>query len=120
MSEGNEILAELDAIQARALEALGAVQDESTLQSWKTAHLGRSAAVMQVFSRLGQVDKELRGQVGQKANQVKQALEAALAAKEQAVRAEALAHRLTSEKLDVTLPGRQPAYGRLHPSTLAL
>jgi len=120
MSEGNEILMELDGIQARGLEALAAVQDESALQAWKTAHLGRSAAVMQVFSRLGQVEKELRGQVGQRANQVKQALEAALAEKDAVVRAAALERKLAAEKLDVTLPGRKPDYGRLHPSTLAL
>ncbi len=120
MSEGNEILMELDGIQARGLEALAAVQDESALQAWKTAHLGRSAAVMQVFSQLGQVEKELRGQVGQRANQVKQALEAALAEKDAVVRAAALERKLAAEKLDVTLPGRKPDYGRLHPSTLAL
>lgn len=120
MSEGNEILTELDGIQARGLEALAAVQDESALQAWKTAHLGRSAAVMQVFSRLGQVEKELRGQVGQRANQVKQALEAALAEKDAVVRAAALERKLAAEKLDVTLPGRKPDFGRLHPSTLAL
>ncbi len=120
MSEGNEILTELDGIQARGLEALAAVQDETALQAWKTAHLGRSAAVMQVFSRLGQVEKELRGQVGQRANQVKQALEAALAEKDAVVRAAALERKLAAEKLDVTLPGRKPDYGRLHPSTLAL
>ena len=120
MSEGNEILMELDGIQARGLAALAAVQDESALQAWKTAHLGRSAAVMQVFSRLGQVEKELRGQVGQRANQVKQALEAALAEKDAVVRAAALERKLAAEKLDVTLPGRKPDYGRLHPSTLAL
>lgn len=120
MSEGNEILTELDGIQARGLEALAAVQDESALQAWKTAHLGRSAAVMQVFSQLGQVEKELRGQVGQRANQVKQALEAALAEKDAVVRAAALERKLAAEKLDVTLPGRKPDYGRLHPSTLAL
>ncbi len=120
MSEGNEILTELDGIQARGLEALATVQDEAALQAWKTAHLGRSAAVMQVFSRLGQVEKELRGQVGQRANQVKQVLEAALAEKDSLVRAAALERRLAAEKLDVTLPGRKPDYGRLHPSTLAL
>lgn len=120
MSEGNNILTELDAIKQRGLDALAAVQDEITLQTWKTAHLGRSAAVMQVFSQIGQVDKALRGQVGQKANQVKQALEEALARKEQAVREAGLARKLAAEKLDVTLPGRKPAYGRLHPATLAL
>ncbi len=120
MDESHDILAELEAAEQGGLQTLTAVQDENALQSWKTAHLGRSAAVMQVFSKLGQVDKALRGQVGQRANQVKVALEAALAEKEQEVRTAAVARKLAAEKLDVTLPGRQPAYGRLHPATLAL
>ena len=120
MDEGNNILAELEAAEQGALQTLTAVQDENALQSWKTTHLGRSAAVMQVFSKLGQVEKALRGQVGQRANQVKVSLEAALAEKELEVRTAAVARKLASEKLDVTLPGRQPAYGRLHPATLAL
>ena len=75
---------------------------------------------MQVFSNLPQVAKDLRPQVGQRANQVKQALEAALAEREKAVREAALAARLTSERVDVTLPGRRPPAGRLHPATQVL
>ena len=77
MTDQISILEELDAIQRSGLEALAAVQDEAQLQAWRTANLGRSAPVMQVFTRLGGVPKEMRPQVGQKANQVKLALEAA-------------------------------------------
>ncbi len=120
MTDQTNILEELDSIQRAGLEALEAVQDENQLQGWRTAHLGRSAPVMQVFSRLGQVPKELRPLVGQKANQVKLALEAAEAARGAQVHARELERKLQIERLDVSLPGRKPALGRLHPSTQAL
>lgn len=120
MPEETNVLSELDQIQQTALAALEAVQDEAGLSAWRSTHLGRSAPVMLVFSRLGTVPKDLRPQVGQKANQVKLALEGALEMRSQSVRAGELLRRLTSEKLDVTLPGRRPPLGRLHPVTQAL
>lgn len=117
MTEETRVLDELEEIQQKALESLAAVQDEASLAAWRTANLGRSSPVMQAFSRLGQVPKELRPQVGQRANQVKQALEAALAEKSEQIRAAALQRKLSAERVDVTLPGRQPARGRLHPAT---
>ncbi len=77
MIEESDLERELEQIQARAVQELETVQDEAALQAWRVRHLGRSAPVMQVFSRLGQVSKEQRPLVGQRANQVKQALEAA-------------------------------------------
>ncbi len=118
--DGTEIMKELEQIQQAALAALAGVEDDAGLQSWRSAHLSRSAPVMQVFSRLPQFAKELRPQVGQQANLVKQALEAALAEKAAAVKAAALQQALANERLDVTLPGRRPAPGRLHPATQSL
>jgi len=120
MTDQTNILDELETIRHAGLRALDAVQDEAQLQAWRTSHLGRSAPVMQVFTRLGQVPKELRPLVGQKANQVKLALEAAEAARGAQVHARELERKLQTERLDVSLPGRTPALGRLHPATQAL
>ncbi len=75
---------------------------------------------MQVFSTLSGVPKELRPQVGQKANQVKLSLESSSDEISAQIRARELERRLQTERLDVTLPGRRPALGRLHPATQAL
>ncbi len=119
MSE-KDLIVEMDGLQKTALEALEKVGDEAALAAWKTAHLGRSAPVMQVFTRLGQVEKDQRAAVGQKANQVKQALESAFEARGSAIKRHSLEANLITEKLDVTLPGRQPVIGRLHPITQTL
>jgi phenylalanyl-tRNA synthetase alpha chain len=113
----NDILKELEQIQRTALEALQGAQDEAGLQAWRTAHIGRSSAVMQVFSNLPQFSKELRPQIGQQANRVKQALEAAFEEASSKIKAAALQRSLAQERLDVTLPGRTPVSGRLHIQT---
>lgn len=120
MSEEHGLLQELQQIQKNALASLENIQDEAGLQSWRTANLGRNAPVMRIFSRLVEVSKEQRPLVGQQANQVKQALEAAYGECEAALHASAVTKSLQRERLDVTLPGRRPHFGRLHPSTQTL
>lgn len=112
-----EVVKELDQIQAAGMAALADAADSAALEAWRIAHLGRSAPVMQVFSRMGTFSKEERPLVGQAANAVKVALEAAYAERLEAVKATELEHKLATEKLDVTLPGRRPTRGRLHPAT---
>ncbi len=110
----------LNGIEKTALDALESATDESALDEWRVTHLGRSSALMQVFSSLGTLSKEERPAAGQAANRVKLALEAALAAKSEAVRKSVLERSLGEDKLDVTLPGRTIHNGRLHPSTQQL
>jgi phenylalanyl-tRNA synthetase alpha chain len=114
------MLDKLKEIEQVALSALEFVKVQAELDAWRVAHLGRSSPVMQVFSGLGQLSKEERPAVGQAANRVKIALEAALAERTEAVKAAALAKSLEEEQLDVTLPGRGVRVGRLHPSTQQL
>ena len=120
MTEETNIIPHLEQIQQNALVGLETVLDENGLQAWHTAHLGRSSPIMQVFSKLPQVSKELRPQVGQRANQVKQTLETALVERGDAIHQSSLERALTSEHLDVTLPGRRPIQGGLHPATQTL
>lgn len=107
-------------IERAALEALKLIQDDDALQQWRVTHLGRSSPLMQVFSGLSQLSKEERPVAGQRANQVKLRLEAALAERSEAIKHAALARSLEEEKLDVTLPGRPFRHGRLHPATQTL
>ncbi len=120
MSDTANTIEELQRILRDGLDALHSLQDEDGLAAWRTAHLGRSAPVMQVFARMGGIPKELRQQVGQQANQVKTALEQALEERSAALHHAALQRKLTAERLDISLPGRRPPLGRAHPATQAL
>jgi phenylalanyl-tRNA synthetase alpha chain len=96
------------------------VRDEAALESWRVTHLGRSSALMQLFSGFSGLSKEEKPVVGQRANEVKRSLEAAFAARSEKVRQAALELSLGQEQLDVTLPGRRLPLGRLHPDTQTL
>lgn len=108
--------AALDEVQIEALTALEPVQSPDALNQWKVTYLGRNSAVMSAFSSLGKLPADQRPAVGQKANQVKVALEASLAQKTEQIRQLELQRSLDSEKLDITLPGRPARRGRLHPA----
>jgi len=120
MSEAVRIIEQLDQYQQKGLEELARLPDEAALQAWKVAFLGRSSQVMQVFSSLPTLAKEDRPAVGQHANLVKQALESAYAGRSQVLKDLSLQQALEKDRLDVTLPGREPAAGRLHPDTQTL
>lgn len=120
MTESVQIFDTLAKVQTQALAELESIQDDAALNQWRVTNLGRSSAVMQVFSHLPDVPKEQRPEVGQRANLVKQALEAALADHTEALKAAALVRTLSADRLDVTLPGRRPALGHLHPSNQIL
>ena len=110
-------LEQMDEIEQSAQASLASVQDPEALEGWRVAYLGRSSPLMQAFDRLGQMPKEERPAVGRRANQVKQALEAAYAEKAEELRQAGLRRSLQAEQLDVTLPGRPITRGRLHPTT---
>lgn len=114
------MLAQLEQIKKNALAALQGLQTEEGLEQWRVAHLGRSSPLIETFSQLGKLSKEERPIVGQKANEVKQALETALAEMMEQLKQADLRRSLQAERLDVTLPGRPLRRGRLHPATQTL
>ena len=111
-----DLFSQLENFEQEALAALEAVADENGLAQWKTARLGKTSFVQQVFSKMKEASKEDRPKLGQAANKVRQALEAALDSRHEVLHEKALAAALESEKLDITLPGRRPNPGRLHPA----
>jgi len=114
------MLENLNEIERTGLDTLEAVQDEVALEAWRVAHLGRSSALMQLFNGFGQLTKEERPVVGQRANEVKKTLESAFDSRSEEMRQAALKRSLEQLRLDVTLPGRRVPLGRLHPDTQIL
>jgi phenylalanyl-tRNA synthetase alpha chain len=114
------LIEELDDVYERALVGLAAASDAATLAEWKRAFLGRQGALTQLSRRLGSLPPAERPAAGQRLNTTRQALEQALAQAEARLAHAARQEALEAERVDVTLPGRAPALGRLHPSTQIL
>lgn len=107
-------------LEHEALQELESAVTEEQLELWRIAHLGRNSPLMKVFESMRTLSKEDRPIVGRRANEAKSALESAFEARRQALYQAALEQSLQRERLDVTLPGRPLAYGRLHPVTRTL
>jgi phenylalanyl-tRNA synthetase alpha chain len=73
-----------------------------------------------MLRKVGELPRAERPAFGQRANAVRQALEAVYAEREEAVKAEELAQSLETGAIDVSLPGRPVITGGLHPATRTL
>ena len=105
-------------LRTEALDALAAAGDADALEAWRIRYLSRKGgALSAALDVIGALPREERPAYGQAANEVKAALEAAFAERQEALKREALEAELTSGAVDVTLPGRPPSYGRLHITT---
>jgi phenylalanyl-tRNA synthetase alpha chain len=112
--------AEVAALEARALAALASAQSSQELEHWRVEFLGKRGALTEVLRRLGALPPAERPAAGQAANRVKLRLEDALATHAEALKTQVLSRALEAERIDVTLPGRPPAVGGLHPTTVVV
>ncbi|HKQ18414.1 MAG TPA: phenylalanine--tRNA ligase subunit alpha [Candidatus Eisenbacteria bacterium] len=99
----------IDALEAEGERAFGAAASATDLEAARVRYLGRKSDLTQVLRGLKDVPPEARGQVGARANEARQRLEAAFAAAESRLGAAP-----ASSSRDVTLPGRRPPVGHRH------
>ncbi|MCI4441204.1 phenylalanyl-tRNA synthetase alpha subunit [Tibeticola sediminis] len=99
--------------EARA--SFARAQTVAELENAKARFLGKSGRVTALLKDLAGLDPEQRKAMGAQINRVKQAVEAALNERRQAMAAEELERQLRAERLDVTLPGRRRGAGAVHP-----
>jgi len=91
----------------------------AALDDWRVRYTGRKSVFTSIMRSVGSLSPEQRPAAGQAANAAKQRLEEAYERRLEALRAAALQRQLEDDSVDVTLPGRAPNEGRLHPLTLA-
>lgn len=107
----------LEEARAEGLAKIETAGDLASLDEARVRTLGRKAQLSQVRSGLGKVDEDERKEIGKLANDVQQQLEEALRAKRELFEAAELEQRWERERVDVTLPGRVPPLGTIHPLT---
>jgi phenylalanyl-tRNA synthetase alpha chain len=113
-------MADLAQLEQQALQELHACSDEAALRSWHTKYFGKQGEMILALKKVGEVPSAERRAYGQEANRIKTLLTEAYETKLARVKEAQLAKSLTSEALDVTLPGRLPERGGLHVSTKVL
>lgn len=110
----------LENLQNLVTEALAKVeqaQDVQALDQVRVDYLGKKGVLTAQLKNLGKLSNEERPAAGAKINEAKQQVEVGIRAKKTALENAALAEKLKSESIDVTLPGRGQQAGGLHPVT---
>ena len=106
---------DLDALEETARAALAAAGDAAAVEDWRVGWLGRKGRLTGVLRGVRELPAEQRPAVGAGANRLKLALQEAHGERLAALR-EARADE--GAAIDVTLPGRRPPQGTLHPITI--
>ncbi len=111
---------QLASIKAQALSAFAQVASPGGLEELRVKYLGKKGELTAVLKQMGKLSPEERPAMGALANEVRAALEDAIAAAAGKLEAAALEERLNAEALDVTVPGRAVRQGHKHPMYSAL
>jgi phenylalanyl-tRNA synthetase alpha chain len=98
----------LDAAQALSRE----------LAEFKTKHTGKKSEIAEAKKLIGKVDAEERGRFGQLVQSVEREIVEAIDDVEAKLNEYITEAQTERERLDVTIPGRRPRTGHLHPITL--
>ena len=106
---------ELQRIKEEALSAIKSASDEQALQDVRVKYLGKKGEVTALLKGLGKLSPEERPKMGALVNAVRQALEEEIDALKTSMEVAAMNARLEEEKIDITLPGRAPKTGHIHP-----
>jgi phenylalanyl-tRNA synthetase alpha chain len=111
---------ELESLREETLASLSQVSTEKEVLEIRVKVLGRKGCLTQLLKRLGALPETNRRELGKRANQVKEELEARIEEILIQIREDERKTALEREKVDVTLPGRQISLGKKHPITQTL
>ncbi len=112
------MLEQLESELARGRAAFEAATTLEELEAAQVAVLGRKAPFGQLQRGLGSLDEAQRRTVGARVNAVRAALTDSLEARRAEFRDAADSALLEADRVDLSLPGRRPRSGSLHPLTL--
>jgi phenylalanyl-tRNA synthetase alpha chain len=102
-------------LESESVQTIGAAATEADLEALRISLLGKKGRLSAVLGSMGRLGPQERPQVGQRANDLKERVQAQLAARMDWLKSSAMAERLERERLDVTAPPCFIPPGHRHP-----
>jgi phenylalanyl-tRNA synthetase alpha chain len=113
-------MTDIEQLSQQALTDIAAADAPDALETLRVALLGKNGSITAQLKALGALPGDQRKLAGEAINRARDAIGKALAERKLALDAAALDARLSTETIDVTLPGRNAARGGLHPVSRTL
>lgn len=111
---------ELASIREGFASELNSVSKTADLESLRVKYLGKKGIVTEKLKLLAKMSPDERAEFGKAINKLKDFIEEGIASKKTSLKAGEIKEKLSSEAIDVTLPGRYTSPGRQHPITKTL
>ena len=111
-------MSDLMEICNQAESKIEASVDEAALDLVRVEFLGKKGRLTDLLKGLGKLSAEERPAAGAEINKAKQQVQQAIAERKDTLAEVAIQEKLKSERIDVTLPGRNVEEGGLHPVTM--
>ena len=108
-------MTDLEPLRDRLMRTVADAGDLDALEAVRLSALGRKGEITERMKTLGALSPDERRSAGQQLNALKDEVAAVLEARRAALQADALTRRLAADRIDVTLPPRPEAEGRIHP-----
>ncbi|MGL6289876.1 MAG: phenylalanine--tRNA ligase subunit alpha [Silanimonas sp.] len=108
-------MSDVQTLTTTALADIAATSTLEALEALRVGLLGKSGSVTALLKSLGTLPPDERKAVGEGINKARDAIGEALGARKAVLEQAALDARLASERIDVTLPGRDGEMGVVHP-----
>ena len=112
-------MSDLSSLVQQALDEVAGCGDLAALDEARVHWLGKKGLLTEQLKSLGALPAAERPAAGQRINEAKQSLEAAIDARRKTLERSAIDAQLAAGRIDVTLPGRGEQRGGLHPVTKA-
>ena len=113
-------MSDIEQLTIRALADIEVAHDLDALEALRVGLLGKSGSITGQLKQLGALPPAERKAFGERVNIAKEAVAGAIGVRKHALEALALALRLATERIDVSLPGRGPGLGTQHPVSKSL
>jgi len=110
----------LKEIEDRFKQELAGIASLKELKDLKVRYLGKKGSISRLARQMGSIPPEDRPAMGEAINRLKRWAEQAIRESESRVKELEEKLALNREALDITLPGRPPTIGALHPVTLVM
>jgi phenylalanyl-tRNA synthetase alpha chain len=111
------IIAKLGEIGQQALTDVSKAASLDDIEKVRLQVLGKKGSLSEVLKGLGQALPEERPKIGAAANEWKSKIESAMGEKNSIFEKAKVEEQLKNERIDVSLPAREPHAGSLHPVT---
>jgi phenylalanyl-tRNA synthetase alpha chain len=108
-------MSDINSLERQILDAAAAAADEAALEAVRVGALGKKGSVSELLKTLGGMSPDERREKGPLLNTLRDRVTDAIAQRKTALANAALNARLSSERVDVTLPVRPETQGTIHP-----